>query len=191
METFFNSDPGASTSTAHFPKTIGYNVAKKGIFLQVPDRDTKISDWHTWAVEIEPVYPNRNDTVKLTYYVDGVKILEYVNTNASQWADLNDQSRGFDIAINTALGQQDVGPTSKHLGLLWRDSGKCGLERPQRQTSNLDSCADERTQGKWYNDTIPSGPAPDGVPDIWLAPWKDERGATAEFIVDYVRVYTR
>lgn len=190
-ETFFNSDPGASTSTVHFPKTLGENIAKKGVFLGRPETNAIQGDWHTWAVDIEEVTPGDKSKAKFTFYIDNKEILSYTNTNASQWTNVSDPKRGFDIAINVAMGQTDVGPTSKDLGYLYRGGGRCALERPQVSTSNPASCDNERTKGRWYNDTITSAPAPDGVPDIWLAPWTRQSGASTEMQVDYVKVYTR
>ncbi len=192
METFFNSDPGTTTSTLHFPESIGYNVSKKGPFVEKPSEATRQSGWHIWAVQIEQVNPGSDDVVKFTFQIDNETILTYTNNNASQWAGISNPDRGFDIAINSAVGQTDVGPTYDRLGFGYRQDGQCSIERPQRKSDGSD-CDDERTEGGWYNDTIPDGPKPDGVPDIWLAPWNlpGGEGDTSQFVVDYVRVLVK
>ncbi len=191
MESLFAGDPGSINSTLHFPKTLGTSVAAKGVYLGAISESDPQTQWHVWAVDIEQVHPGDDNVVRFTFSVDGRVTLQYVNEHAAQWTGVADSSRVFDIAINTALGGQDVGLPGANLGFVSRGGGKCVLERPQRPTSDPSSCAVERTEGARYNDEITSAPAPDGVPDIWLAPWVRDPSATSEYVVDYVRVYVK
>jgi beta-glucanase (GH16 family) len=189
LEVFHHTDPGTVTQSLHFPLSIGTNVAKKGSIFENPVKGT--GGWHIFAVDIEQVYPERNDTVKISFWVDNTKTLEYTNTNASNWAGIADQTKAWDIAINTAVGGTYGGHPDEKLGWDAASGGRCTLERPQRVTTDSVSCSKERTPGKWYNDTITKAPATDGIDDIWLAPWNYNSQTSADYIVDYVRFYTK
>jgi hypothetical protein len=188
LEVFHNSDPGSVTQSLHFPLTLGENTAKKGTPFEVPVVGT--GGWHNFAVDIEQVYAGRNDTVKFTFWVNNTKTLEYTNTNATQWAGLADESQGWDIALGSGAGGSWVGHPDTGLGWGIAKGGICLLERPQRETTDSSSCAKERTAGRWYNDTLTKAPSPDGVNDIWLAPWNYGQ-PSADYIIDYIRVYTK
>lgn len=189
LEVFHHTDPGTVTQTVHFPLSISTNVAKKGSVFESPIKGT--GGWHIFAVDIEQVYPGRHDTVKFSFWVDSVKTLEYTNTNALSWADIADKTKVWDIALNTAVGGTYGGDPDKQLGWDAGGGGRCTLERPQRATLDAASCSKERTSGKWYNDTMTKAPATDGIDDIWFAPWHYDGQASADYIIDYVRYYSK
>ncbi|MBP7820978.1 family 16 glycosylhydrolase [Candidatus Saccharibacteria bacterium] len=189
VELFHNSNPGSVTQTLHFPNSIGSNIAKKGVPFETAVKGS--GGWHNFAVDIEQVYSGRDDTVKFTFWVDNLKTLEYTNTNATSWAGIADKTRAWDIALNTAIGGEWVGNPDSNLGWGAANGGVCLLERPQRATANPATCSKERTAGKWYSDAMPSAPSQDGIDDIWLAPWNYNGQTSADYIVDYVRYYSK
>lgn len=188
VEVFHAADPGSVLQTLHFPKTVGYNVTKTGVNFESAVKGT--GGWHTFAVDIEQVYPNRHDAVKFTFWVDNLKTLEYVNTNATQWTSLPDRNKAWNIAINTAVGGEWAGHPDQKLGWFPVRGGRCSLERPQRTTSDAAGCDDERTAGRWYSPQIPKAPSQDGKPDIWLAPWNYGQ-PSADYVIDYFRHYRK
>lgn len=189
VEVFHSSSPGANTNTLHFPNSIGKNVAKIGRQFETAVKGS--GGWHTFAVDIEQVYAGRDDVVRFTFWQDGVKTMSYTNTKASAFTSVKDKNRVWNIAINTAVGGTWAGHPDQKLGWFPAMGGACSLERGQRKTTNASSCGKERTQGKWYNNDIPRAPAPNGVPDIWLAPWSTSAGATSNYYIDYFRYYKK
>lgn len=189
VEVFHSSGPGSNVNTLHFPNSIGKNVAKIGKQFETPVKGS--GGWHTFAVDIEQVYPGRDDAVRFTFWQDGAKTLTYTNTRAGAFTSVKDKSRVWNIAINTAVGGTYVGNPDQKLGWFPAMTGACSLERGQRKTSDAASCGKERSQGKWYNNDIPSAPAPNKVPDIWLAPWNYTSGATSDYHIDYFRYYKK
>lgn len=155
--------------------------------MGVPSKD--LGRWTTIAIDIEQVNPGKHDAVKFTVWIDGQKGLEWTNTKSTPWTDVPDQNRVWDIALNNALGGNYVGRTEYDLGFIPKGD-LCATERDQRSTSDPSSCKIERTQGRWYNDIITKAPAPDGVPDVWLAPWAEDEDAEVQYVLDYIRVYT-
>lgn len=189
VEVFHASGPGSNTSTLHFPSSIGKNVSKIGKQFEPAVKGT--GGWHTFSVDIEQVYAGRDDVVKFTFWQDGVKTLEYTNTKAGAFTSVQDKSRVWNVALNTAVGGTWSGHPDQKLGWTPAMAGACVLERPQRKTTDYPSCRVERSAGRWYNNDIPSAPAPDGVPDIWLAPWNYTAGSTADYYIDYFRYYKK
>lgn len=189
MEVFHSSDPGTVSHSLHFPDSSGAHASSAAVPFEAAVPGT--GGWHTFAVDIDPVYPGRDDAVRFTFWVDGTKTHEFVDTDAAAWTDVPDQSRLWDVAINVAVGGTWVGHPDQRLGWLPASGGRCALERPQRfdQSGN---CAVERTAGGQYNATLQAAPLPDGQPDIWLVPWSSEdAGDGIEFVVDYFRYYAR
>jgi len=161
MEYFHSQVPGKATQTLHFPSTIGRNVAKKSTFFEAPVQGT--GEWHTYAVEIEPVVGSDGSTdVRFRFYIDSTKTLEYVNTKPEAWNQAN-ANGSWDIALNTAVGGTWNGDPEKQLGYL-PFANKCSLTYQTPVDNDPTTCP---TNGIHY------------------------AKMPAEYVVDYVRVYTR
>ena len=187
VEVFHASDPGTTTSTVHFPNSLGKNLAKVGAPFEKAVVGT--GGWHVFAVDIDQVYPGRDDVVKFTFSIDGRTTLQYTNSSATPWTKVADKSRVWNIAIGTSVGGTWSGHPDEKLGWFPASGGRCSLERPQRLTTDWSSCDDERTAGAYYNKWMTSAPKRDGVPDIWLAPWN--YGKASDYVLDYFRYYQR
>lgn len=162
FENFFTQAPGRATATLHFPTTLGYNVAKKGIWYETPTQGR--GGWHTFSVDIAPVTPGDDSKVAFSFAVDGVPSLQYTNTNASAWTS-GDKNATWDIALQLYVGGTWTGHPDSKLGWLPAAGGICSL------TSKAPAGGD---------------PATCPTTGLWLAPWQD-----SVFEVDYVRVYKR
>jgi beta-glucanase (GH16 family) len=171
MEIFHAQTPGNITHTLHFQKSLGLNVSKKSVPLEVPVVGT--GGWHTFAVDIRPVVEGDDSQVVFKFFVDGKETMKYTNTNASSWTSV-DKSAAWDIAVSQPVGGSYWGHPEKDLGYL--SSGLIGGTNPNKCSLTYKT----PTSGPASCPTDKNG---DGKPDIWFASFP------SLFEVDYVRVY--
>lgn len=162
MEYFHSQVPGKATQTLHFPSSVGRNKVKLSTFFERPVTGT--GGWHTFAVDIEPV--GGGSQVQFTFYIDGAKTAEYLNTSPAAWNQVDPQ-HAWDIALNTAVGGDWAGHPDQQLGYL-PNVGMCSLTWRAPANGDPANCPTSK----------------DGV-SIQLAT------LPAEYRIDYVRVYVR
>jgi hypothetical protein len=109
MEYFHAQVPGKSSATIHLDRII--NIAKKTTDFEPP---TVSPGWHTWAVEMTPVSVGSQD-VKFNFLLDGQSYFTYTPTQ-QDWAKAVDSNQMFDIAINMAVGGNNIGHPDDELG---------------------------------------------------------------------------
>lgn len=147
FEQFHSSKPGQATQTLHFPRSIGYNVAKKGTAFEQAVRGR--GGWHTFSVDITPLRPGDRTMGRFRFAIDGKTSLEYDNTRMSSWSGTEP---AWDIALQLYVGGSWAGLPDQQLGFYPARGGICA------QTSRA-----------------PAGGNPANCPakGIWLAPWND------------------
>ncbi len=161
FEMFHATAPGTATQTLHFPTSYGTNTAKQTTFIETPTRGR--GGWHTYAVEITRIDPDRTDVAQFRFLVDDVPTLTFVNTKARAWAPSDPMAPTWDIALQLWIGGQWTGHPDQKLGFYQANGGVCAK-----------------------NDRRPANGDPKNCPTdgLHFAPWND-----SIFEVDYVRVY--
>lgn len=109
MEYFHAQVPGKTTATIHLDNAI--NISKKTVAFESP---TTNPGWHTWAVEMEPD-PTDASKVRFTFSLNG-KVYHTVTPAQKAWATAVDANKMFDIALNTAVGGNNIGHPDDNLG---------------------------------------------------------------------------
>jgi beta-glucanase (GH16 family) len=114
MEYFHSQIPGKTSQTLHLDHRL--NLSKKVTPFE-PTTDNP--GWHTWGVSVEPGQGGWT----ITFYTDRKAVHTYTDTQAN-WARTGSTTEMFDIAVNTAVGGNWVGPPDGPLGEL-PDVGQC------------------------------------------------------------------
>jgi hypothetical protein len=109
MEYFHAQVPGKTSSTLHLDYVT--NIAKKSIDFESP---VLTPGWHTWAVEMTPASTGSQD-VKFNFLLNGQSYFTHTPTQ-QDWAKAVDGNQMFDIAINMAVGGNNIGHPDDELG---------------------------------------------------------------------------
>lgn len=180
MEVFHAQHPGSVTQTLHFPLNSGRRMVQAVTPVEQGVQGT--GEWHTYAVDIEPVTPGDNSQVRFTFLidgrvrpfeVDGRRVRSWVDDQASRWTDGVDPQRTWDIALSVPVGGAWWGHPTEGLGYL-----SAGLD-PAVDNPNL--CSLTMASPTAGPASCPTDQDGDGRPDIWFAQFP------ATYDVDWVR----
>ncbi|MBW3085261.1 hypothetical protein KEM60_01458 [Austwickia sp. TVS 96-490-7B] len=161
QENFYSQNPGGTTSTVHFPTSLGYNVAKKATKYETPVVGR--GGWHTFSVDILPVTAGDYSKVRFVFKIDGATTLDWINTKATAFTS-DDRNATWDMALQLNVGGIWVGHPEQKLGWMAADGGRCSLNYKAMPEKDAAKCP---------------------TTNLAFAPWRD-----ASYEIDYVRVYT-